>query len=83
MKKMFNEGNQIHNFMSSYGSYGSGSGSTTLSGGHEFESPVRQEFGALTKKWEDPWGQVFLQNPFKMQIQLELETFFLADPEDP
>ena len=31
MKKMFIEGNQIHNFMSkSYGSYGSGSGSTTL-----------------------------------------------------
>jgi hypothetical protein len=31
------------------------------SGGHEFESPVRQELGALTKKWKDPWGQVFLQ----------------------
>ncbi len=34
MKKMFNEGNQIHNFMSSSGSdfltsYGSGSGSTS------------------------------------------------------
>ena len=36
MKKIFNEGNQIHNFMSSYGSgsdfltsYGSGSGSTS------------------------------------------------------
>jgi hypothetical protein len=35
MKKMFNEGNQIRNFMSSYGSgtvinYGSGSGSNFL-----------------------------------------------------
>ncbi len=35
MKKMFDEGNQIHNFMSSYGSgsiinYGSGSGSEFL-----------------------------------------------------
>ncbi len=30
------------------------------SGGHEFESPVRQELGALTKSGI-PWGQVFLQ----------------------
>jgi hypothetical protein len=29
--------------------------------GHEFESPVRQELGALTKKWKVPWGQVLLQ----------------------
>ncbi len=30
------------------------------SGGHEFESPLRRELGALTKKWKGPWGQVFL-----------------------
>jgi len=46
MKKMFNEGNQIHNFMSSSGSgtvinYGSGSGSdflTSYSSGSGFKS---------------------------------------------
>ncbi len=30
-------------------------------GGHEFEFPIRQDLGALTKKWKDPWVQVFLQ----------------------
>ncbi len=32
----------------------------SISEGHEFESPMRLELDALTKKWKDPWGQVFL-----------------------
>jgi hypothetical protein len=29
--------------------------------GHEFESSMRQEIGALTKSGKTIWGQVFLQ----------------------
>jgi hypothetical protein len=29
-------------------------------GRHEFKSPMPRKLVALTKKWKDPWGQVFL-----------------------
>ncbi len=28
---------------------------------HEFKFPMQRELSAQTKKWKDPWGQVFLQ----------------------
>jgi hypothetical protein len=34
---------------------------------------VWQELGALTKKWKDPWGQVFLQLPWLLPALFPLQ----------
>jgi hypothetical protein len=60
MKKMFNEGNQIKNFLSSYGSYGSGSGSTTLvqGVGSRDQCELQREEAGLPALHQPPAGRV-------------------------
>jgi hypothetical protein len=74
MKKMFNEGNQIHNFMSSSGSgtvinYGSGSDFLTIYGS-------RSGSGSTSQKVTVPAAKLFQQHSRHLKRNYELNSAF-------